>query len=385
MVPRTRRSPWLLAPILLAAASLVTGLWVGLIRLGWELPGARLAPEHGPLLVAGVLGVIISLERAVAVGRRWAYFGPASAGLGGLALVLGQPKLLVAGLFLAGSLTVVATFLVLFRQRPEWATAVMAAGALAWAASNGLWLAGRTTLELVPWWAAFLVLTIVGERLELAQVLLSGRVQRALLGAAVVMGVGVLLSAVLLLRGVQLTGIGLLLLSAWLVRFDVARRTVRRPGLPRFGAICLLLGYAWLGMAGIIWTLGPSGFPGAFWYDAMLHSLFLGFVFSMIFGHAPTILPAVTGIAVPFERLFYLHVGLLHGSLAVRVVADAASWSDVRAWAGLVNALAVLLFAGLTVRAALRVSRTPVAVTIPTSSIPNSPMRRPAAVAMNGS
>jgi hypothetical protein len=86
----------------------------------------------------------------------------------------------------------------------------------------------------------------------------------------------------------------------------------------------------------------------------MVHTLFLGFVFSMIFGHAPTIIPAVTGIAVPFERTFYLHVGLLHGSLLLRFVGDVASLPDARAWGGLLNAVAILLFAVLTIRAARR-------------------------------
>ena len=348
------RPPYRLAVLAFAAVSLLTGIWAGLVRLGWPLPGAELTPSHGPLLVAGVLGVVISLERAVAFGQRWAFVAPISAGLGGVALIVGAPPAVVAGLFAAGSLLVVIVFARLYQRRPEWATAVMAAGALAWTASNLLWLAGRATVELVPWWAAFLVLTIVGERLELAQVLLPVRVRLALLGAVGILGAGVVLSAVLLLPGIQVTGVGLLLLAAWLLRFDVARRTVRRSGLARFGAVCLLIGYVWLGLAGVIWLLGTSGFPGAFWYDAMVHSLFLGFVFSMIFGHAPTIIPAVTGISVPYTRLFFVHVALLHGSLLVRVVGDATSSGDVRAWGGLANALTIAVFAVLTVRAARR-------------------------------
>jgi len=31
-------------------------------------------------------------------------------------------------------------------------------------------------------------------------------------------------------------------------------------------------------------------------------------------------LASVAGISVPFERTFYLHVGLLHGSLLLRIV-----------------------------------------------------------------
>lgn len=354
------RAPFRLALMALAASSLLTGLWVGLVRLGWGLPGAEFAPNHGPLLVAGVLGVVIGLERAVALGRPWAYMAPATAGLGGASLVAGLPMTVTAALFIASSLLVVMIFVRFYQHRPEWATAVMAAGAVAWLTSNLLWFLGRSTPELVPWWAAFLVLTIVGERLELAQVLLSSPVRYALLGASGVLGAGVILSSVLLLPGIQVAGAGLFLLAAWLVRYDIARRTIRRTGLPRFSAVCLLVGYFWLGLAGLFWALGPSGFPGAYWYDAMLHSLFLGFVFSMIFGHAPTIIPAVTGIAVPFQRAFFIHVGLLHGSLLVRIIGDLASSVELRAWGGLANVLAMLVFAVLTVRAARRASQHPI-------------------------
>jgi hypothetical protein len=305
-------------------------------------------------MVSTVLGVVIGLERAVALGRPWGYGAPIAAGLAGLALVLGLPQTVVAALYGVSSLLLVAIFVRLYQLRPEWATALLAAGAAVWLVSNGLWIGGRSLVSLVPWWGAFLVLTIAGERLELAQVLLPARVQLGLVGASGLILVGLLVSLAWLVPGVQIVGVGLLGLAVWLVSYDVARRTVRRGGLARFSAVCLLVGYVWLGVAGLFWLLGPAGFPGAYWYDAMVHALFLGFVFSMIFGHAPTIVPAVTGIAVPFERVFYLHVGLLHGSLLLRIVGDVASWPTIRAWGGLLNVVAILMFAVLTVRAARR-------------------------------
>jgi hypothetical protein len=74
----------------------------------------------------------------------------------------------------------------------------------------------------------------------------------------------------------------------------------------------------------------------------------------MIFGHAPTIVPAVTGLAVPFERRFYLHVALLHASLLLRTVGDLAPLLEARRWGGLLNAVAILLFILLTASAAWR-------------------------------
>ncbi len=48
-------------------------------------------------------------------------------------------------------------------------TMVMSAGALAWAVGNICWWAGWPFNRVVPWWIAFLALTIVGERLDLSR------------------------------------------------------------------------------------------------------------------------------------------------------------------------------------------------------------------------
>ena len=76
----------------------------------------------------------------------------------------------------------------------------------------------------------------------------------------------------------------------------------------------------------------------------MLHSIFLGFVFSMIFGHAPIILPSVLGVALPFRRAFYAHWALLHLSVLARVGGDLGLPMLAPAWSGLANVLAIVLF-----------------------------------------
>jgi hypothetical protein len=76
----------------------------------------------------------------------------------------------------------------------------------------------------------------------------------------------------------------------------------------------------------------------------MLHAIFLGFVFSMIFAHAPIILPTITGLALPFQNAFYIHVGLLHVALLLRVAGDIELSLSLQQWGGMLNTLAVLLF-----------------------------------------
>ena len=84
-------------------------------------------------------------------------------------------------------------------------------------------------------------------------------------------------------------------------------------------------------------------------YDAALHVVFVGFVISMIFGHAPIIFPAILGVPINFQPGFYIHLILLHVSLALRVIADYANWHTLRMWGGLLNEVAILLFIGMTV------------------------------------
>jgi hypothetical protein len=79
-------------------------------------------------------------------------------------------------------------------------------------------------------------------------------------------------------------------------------------------------------------------------YDAVLHAVLLGFVFAMIFGHAPIIFPAVLGIRMEYRPRLYSHLVLLQASVLMRILCDLGGWWSGRQWAGLLNVCAVLLF-----------------------------------------
>ena len=125
-------------------------------------------------------------------------------------------------------------------------------------------------------------------------------------------------------------GAVLVLLAGWLLRFDLARVTIRQRRLPRYVAACLLAGYGWLALGGALMAASIA-------YDAALHSIFVGFVFSMVFGHAPVILPAVLRVRFPYHPVLYAPLLLLHVSLAVRVFLS----TPLGAWG---NAAAIALF-----------------------------------------
>jgi len=153
--------------------------------------------------------------------------------------------------------------------------------------------------------------------------------------------------------GWPLLAAALLALSLRLARQDVARRTVRKRGLTRFIAVCLLSGYAWLALGAIALLAGGTDYGSAAW-DAGLNAVMLGFVFSMVFGHAPIIFPAVTRAAVPYHWRFYLPLALLHLSLALHIGGGLAGMTNLRQAGGATNALALLLFARSTISAVVR-------------------------------
>jgi hypothetical protein len=338
---------------------LLAAIWAGLLRLGWDLPLGRasLAAVHGPLFVCGLLGTVIGLERAVALGRAWTFVGPLLTLAGGFALLAGLPAALAALLMAGGSLGLLAVFAAVLRRQPARFIVTMAIGAGAWLGGNLLWLAGRPFGQVALWWAAFLILTIVGERLELGR--LRQLPRRAM--AAFTLAVGALLAAVVVAvalpdAGVRLAGASYIGLGLWLLAYDIARRTVRRPGIPRFSATCILSGSAWLVAGGAIALAAGAVYSGPL-YDAMLHAVFVGFVFAMIFGHAPIIVPALLTLPYTFSPWSYAPLALLHASLAARIAGDLAGLAAVRRWGGMLNGVAIVLFLALTAWSVARAAK----------------------------
>jgi hypothetical protein len=321
---------WRLPLLVLGFVSLAFGVAGGLARVT-PLPVSITALAlHGPLMVSAFFGTVISLERAAALDKLWAYAAPLCAGLGGVLLLSGFPREGFAAMVLAAVVLAIAGIAVLQKQ-PSLEMATLLAGAAAWLMGNlGLMLG----YPAVPWWIAFFALTIGGERLELSRYLKRGRAARTSF---------MVLAAALLFAPLEprLLGVALVLLALWLFAFDLARVTVRQSKLPRFVAVCLLAGYFWLAVGGALIALSMA-------YDAALHAIFVGFVFSMVFGHAPVILPAVLRVSFPYHPVLYAPLALLHGSLAVRVLVS----TPIGAWG---NAAAIALF--ILLAAALTLAR----------------------------
>lgn len=346
------------ALLMLGMLALAGGLAGGLVRLGWTLPPhpltSQAAAGHGVLMLSGLFGVVIGLERAVALGRTWAYLSPLACGAGTVALLAAAPSGLAFGAYSLGFLVLLLSTLAAALRQAESFMGVLLLGAWCALLANLLWALGAPLSEGLLLQFAFLVLTVAGERLELSRYLQRPPWAAPAL-AAVLLG---LLGSLALPEAwsARAFGAALLLLALWLARFDLARRTVRQTGLTRYVAVALLSGYLQLALAGVL-MLGFGLQAGHASYDASLHALGLGFVVSMVFGHAPLIAPALLRVRLRFSPWVYLPLAMLHGSLVMRLAALALDDFVTRRWAGMASALAILLFMALMLASGVRGSR----------------------------
>ncbi len=328
-------------------ALLACGVATGLARLGAPAPAhavSRLA-WHGVLMIPVFFGAVIGIERAVALGARWAYLVPAMAVAAGITLLAGAPPMLAAALLAGAASVALAVNAAVLRRQTALFLWVLAASVGCWWAGDVVWLLTGDPFAAVAWWLAFLILTIAAERLELTRVRpLPRGASACFCGIAALLPVAAALAPWQPLPALRLFGAGELLLASWLIRYDVARRTVRQRGLTRFIAVCLLSGYGWLAVSGALGLTGALA-PGQPAHDAALHTLTLGFVFSMILGHMPIIVPAVTRLRVAYRPFFHAPLALLHAAVALRVAGGLFDAFALRRAGGEIAALAIASFA----------------------------------------
>lgn len=332
--------------LLPAIAALLVGVLSGLARLGIVVPvfAAMQAGSHGAFMVGAFFGTVIALERAVAIQRLPAYLGPLLSGSAGLIWLAGLPLGWGIILLMLAAFAFVLLCLQVCWQHRELHHGVMALAAGCWLAGNMLWFISGQPGLATGWWIAFLVLTIAGERLELTRYLpVSATARRGFLLVVALIPASLTLALWQEDAGLRAFGLALALLAAWLLRYDIARRTIKQQRLTRYIAVCLLSGYVWLALGGILAASGAL-LPGHVWRDAALHATLLGFVMAMVFGHAPIILPALARIALPWHPIFYLPLALLQLSLLVRLTGNLAGQFSVQQQGAYSTALSLLVF-----------------------------------------
>jgi hypothetical protein len=314
-----------------------------LVGVGAPIQSARMPDLHGMLMVAGFLGTLIAMERAVALRHPLGHAAPLLLGVGGLALLTPLPLAVGQLLLVDGAVAFVGVYAALWRRNHDDVVIVELLGAVHLAIATILWL--RVSIPwLMPWLVGFIVLTICAERVELARLHMPTSGGRTLVLHAAGVTVGLVATLLWPDTGARLTGLVTASLVLWLVRHDVARKTIRSTGLSRFSAAALLGGYVWLFLAAVTWVVTGAQTEGNA-YDLVVHSVMLGFAISMVMAHAPVILPAVLRRPLPYRPVMWIPLALMHLGLVIRIGAgDLGQLYGVWQAGSVINVIALLLF-----------------------------------------
>jgi hypothetical protein len=331
--------------------SLITGLLAGLDRIGWILPLKQVSLNHGAIMVGGFLGTLISLEKIISLKRNILYVFPTISGASVVLFFVRQPIYSIASLLFASAGLSIIFVLYWIRER-SMIYFLMVAGAACWFTGNILLIIYNFYPIALPWWMAFALLIITAERLELMKFLPVSKNQIFVFIAfllAFVVACMISFHSV----GNYVAALSMVGISIWLMRHDVVALNLKKQGLPRYVGVALLSGYLALLMSGIFLPVLKDQPLG---YDILVHSFFIGFVFSMIFAHGPIILPGVLGISSkPYHPIFFLWLTVLHGSWITRAISDITLDMQLRKYSGLASAIAIigyfLSLAVITIRA----------------------------------
>lgn len=324
----------------LVILGLLTGILAGWIRIGWNFPMAGTMGEHGAYMVGGFLGTLICLERTVNYPNRLALLVPAVNSLSIVFLLAGY-SLIAYFFLLAGGIGLTIVYLNLYAKHKNFYLLLLLSGALCYVIGNALLIKSSFYPPTVMWWIAFLFLTIAGERLEFSRFLNISGTKQTVLVILLLLFVAGIVSPFHSIGG-YILAFSMIGCSVWLLKYDMAKHSLKKPGQTFYNGVLLITAYIWLGITGLFMAYGS--YFGLL-YDAALHTFFLGFVFSMIFAHAPMILPAVLRLkANLFSPSLYIWFVFLQATLLLRISGVFFATAPYKQLAGLLNGIAIIGF-----------------------------------------
>ncbi len=327
----------------LVLISLLTGIFSGWFRIGWNLPLTLPSGEHGALMVGSFLGTLICIERSVSFPNKIALLVPAVNAMSIIFFLTAMPKAAYIFLILGGA-GLTGIYYMVYVKHKGIHILIMMSGALCYLIGNAILFNTTFYPSVVMWWIAFLFLTITGERLELSRFTLLKKT--AAKQSVLIVLISLFLISIFLPfhsdLGSILSALSMIGSALWLFKYDMARHSLKKPGQSFYSGLLLITGYVWLLFTGLFFAFGA--YFGSF-YDASLHAFFLGFVFMMIFAHAPVILPAVLKLKIsPFGKTLYIWYGMLNITLIFRVMVFIPELAPYKHWAGMFNGIAIIGF-----------------------------------------
>lgn len=318
----------------LALLAMLTGIYIGFIRIGWAFPvTANLpTPHHGILMAGSFLGTLISVERVSVLKNRWVWFIPILM-ISSLIFLVFQQNQAAFGVLLTGSIGYLIICFQNYKTYKLKGDALLLLGAFFQIVAFTTFILTHSYPISFAGWLLFFLLTIVGERLNLTRFLPVSK--KADIELYIWFGVLIISSFLYHFGFAVVFSLCLWGIAQWLIRNDIALINIRKDGHYKFLGTALIGAYIWLFITG---GLGLIKSDNPWLYDALLHSFFVGFVLSMVLAHAPIIFPGLLQIKQrPFHPVMYFWLIVLHASLFLRIYGDLSESYGLRKWGGLFN------------------------------------------------
>lgn len=347
--------------------AVITGIWRVAVTRGFLLPSIPdWWPPHGQIMLGGFLAALIIFERMLPLRVDALIWVPYVFALSTLFLQINHPVIRVI------HLTALAGWLVhrwiAYRKFHHWEKPLVESVAFITLSSALIYPEG---LQAHPGVAlaglSFPIAVIAIERLEMS-LLFKKTGARITLLFLIVWSVLWNLVTWRGTPGLSLMGGATVVLAAFVAFYDASVRTSQQNisgssahGLHRFLRNALFLAYGWLFLAAIAMMLS-SEIPGAIMKDVMFHLIGLGFIFTMILGHAPLILSATLG-KLPPGRAPVIPFFLFQTATCIRILGDFAFMKSIPIWqwsgwiSGLLNTVSFFLYMALLVLSVKSIDR----------------------------
>lgn len=318
----------------LALLAMLTGMYIGFIRIGWVFPvSASLpVPHHGILMAGSFLGTLISVERVYVLKSRWVWLIPTLM-ISSLVFMLLQQNQVAFWVLLVGSIGYLIICAQNYRTYKLKGDALLLTGAFFQIVAFATFMLTHSYPISFAGWLLFFLFTIVGERLNLTRFLPVPK--KAAIELYIWFGVLIVSSFLYHFGFAVVVSLCLWGVAQWLLRNDIALINIKRDSHYKFLGAALIGAYIWLFITG---GLGLIKSDNPWLYDALLHAFFVGFVLSMVLAHAPIIFPGLLQIRQrPFHPVMYFWLIVLHASLFLRIYGDLSESYGLRKWGGLFN------------------------------------------------
>ena len=346
----------------LTFATALLGIVGGVGRSGLLAVPSQVATSHDFVMTVAVLGSLVALERTGTGKPNPSHSGTLLLATSGLIAIAAPTGALPAALATAGSAVAAISSLGHHLRHRSVALGLIAGGFASLAASSLLMALGVPLLRVLPLLMCYPLLVIAGERVELTSALhrfttgplMWGRGLHASALLLLAVGVAVLATASWDLE--PLFGIPLVVAGLWLLLRDpVVKAGIRAKGIHRYVGLNMMIGYAWLVVAGALFAISrPLSLPA----QLRIHSFYLGFAFHAIIAHAPLIVPALAGIGRPlYSRWLYGSTAVLTPSLVLRFLGISTGFLAAYLLGIALNAVGIAVLASILILNVIRESR----------------------------